>query len=323
MNATDNASQSQAQLAPKASALGRAFKLLAPFIGLIVVYGIFYFLAKGKSFTTLYNTKSILQQAVIIGTAALGMTLIIISAGIDLSAGSMVALTTVVTALVLKHGAGACGFLNGFMIAVFGIVPFIVTLGMMQIARGVAKGIASQTTVIAPSTWLAKLMIIEPVPGAWWSFAPGVWLMLGLMLFFWVMLNYTTFGRHVYAVGSNESTARLCGINVGLNRVLVYAISGLLTGMSGVLSFSCLSMGDPTLAVGLELDIIAAVVIGGGSFNGGEGSVIGSVIGAVIIAILRNGCVQIGLDNYVQNILIGSIIIVAVGVDQLKRRRSA
>jgi ribose/xylose/arabinose/galactoside ABC-type transport system permease subunit len=343
MNATDNASQPQST--PTAGALGRAFKLLAPFIGLIVVYGIFYFLAKGKSFTTLYNTKSILQQAVIIGTAALGMTLIIISAGIDLSAGSMVALTTVVTALVLKHGAnadgqisallpiwaalagimaaGACGFLNGFMISVFGIVPFIVTLGMMQIARGVAKGIAGQTTVIAPNTWLAKFMIIEPVPGAWWSFAPGVWLMLGLMLFFWVMLNYTTFGRHVYAVGSNASTARLCGINVGINRLLVYAISGLLTGVSGVLSFSCLSMGDPTLAVGLELDIIAAVVIGGGSFNGGEGSVVGSVIGAVIIAILRNGCVQIGLDNYVQNILIGSIIIIAVGVDQLKHRRAA
>jgi ribose/xylose/arabinose/galactoside ABC-type transport system permease subunit len=147
--------------------------------------------------------------------------------------------------------------------------------------------------------------------------------MFALMLLCWGMLRYTVFGRHIYAVGSNESTARLCGINVGLNRIFVYTLSGLLTGFAGVLNFSAIRTGDPTGAVGLELDIIAAVVIGGGSFNGGEGSVIGSLIGAVIIAMLRNGCVLCGLANYITNILIGSIIIVAVGVDQLKHRRQA
>ena len=323
---------------------GRYLSVLGPFLGLLFVYLIFSFSAD-EAFRSLYNTKTILQQSVIIGIAALGMTIIIISAGIDLSAGSLVAVSTVVVAKILNPhldaeeplglmlplmaaGAGvlACGLFgmfNGALIAGFGIVPFIVTLGTMQIARGVAKWMAEQTTIDVPKTWLSEMMIIEPVKDATSSMAPAVWLLIVLLAAMIVMLRYTTFGRHIFAVGSSEATARLCGIRVKLHRLWVYTIGGLFFGVAGVMQFSSLNLGDPTSGIALELDVIAAVVIGGGSFNGGEGSVAGSVIGAIIIAILRNGCNMVGVENYVQNIVIGSIIIGAVGIDQLRHRNRA
>jgi len=269
------------------------------------------------------------------------MTVVIINGGIDLSVGSQIALGTVATAMVLRRwggddagfwlplcaaGAGVavcalCGFVSGAIVSAFRIVPFIVTLGVMQIARGVAKGLAEQTTVIAPTNWLNDLMVVEPKIGAWYSVAPGVWLMLALLVVMFIVLKFTVFGRHVFAIGSNEATARLCGINVALNRVWVFALCGALTGVASVMQFSNLTVGDPTAGVGMELDIIAAVVIGGGSLSGGEGSVLGSIAGAVIMAILRNGCNLVGIPNYVQNIVIGTIIVTAVGVDRLKHRR--
>ena len=317
-------------------------KQIGKFLNLFV-YVIFYIFA-GESFSSLYNSKTILQQAVIIGIAALGMTLVIISAGIDLSAGSVLAFGTVITALCLRSqmdgetmgffiplaaaclgilACAFCGFLNGIMISGFRIVPFIVTLGMMQIARGVAKWLASNTTVNVPDSWVGNLMIVEPNIGAWWSIAPGVWVMLILLGVTFVMLRYTTFGRHIYAVGSNEDTARLCGIQVGMHRVWVYTLCSALVGVASVMQFSSLNLGDPTGGIAFELDVIAAVVIGGGSFSGGVGSVVGSIIGALIIAILRNGCNAVEVENYVQNIVIGAIIIIAVGIDQLKHKKTA
>jgi len=320
--------------------IGKILSLFGPFLGLLFVYLVFVLVAP-QSFHTLYNTKTVLQQAVIIGIAAMGMTLVIISAGIDLSVGSLVALGTVVTGLVLKTWGAAgmgfwlplaaalagifacafCGFINGLIITKLRIVPFIVTLGMMQIARGLALGFSDQRTVNAPRSWLTNMMMVEPRMGVWHSVAPGVWLMLALLALMFVVLRYTVFGRHVYAVGSNEATARLCGIRVGLNRICVYTICGFMAGIASVMAFSVLNVGDPTGAIGFELDVIAAVVIGGGSFSGGEGSVVGSIVGALIIAVLRNGCQQVGVENYVQNIVIGFIIIIAVGLDQLKRAR--
>jgi len=320
----------------------KVFTVFGPFLGLIFVYVIFFFVAP-SSFHALYNTKTFLTQAVIIGIGALGMTAVIISGGIDLSVGSLIALGTVVTATVLRTWGGTetgfwlplgaafaavvvcglCGFLNGLIVSALRIVPFIATLGMMQIARGVAKGIAKQTTVNAPPNWLNGLMVVEPRIGVWYSVAPGVWLMLGLLAVMFVVLKFTVFGRHVFAIGSNEATARLCGINVALKRVWVFALCGALAGVASVMQFSNLTLGDPTAAVGMELDVIAAVVIGGGSLSGGEGSVIGSIVGALIMAILRNGCNLVGVPNYVQNIVIGTIIIAAVGVDQIKRRKEA
>ena len=326
------------------------FSLFGPFLGLIFVYLIFVFVAPSDSnFVSLYSTKTILTQTVIIAIGAFGMTLVIISGGIDLSVGSMVALGTVVTAVLLKklgqgmydqaHTVGVwlplmaalaavavcafCGFLSGAMISLFRIVPFIVTLGMMQIVRGVALGISDQRTVSTPPNWLTGLMTVEPAAGQWYSFAPGVWIMLFLLALMFTVLRYTVFGRRVFAIGSNEATARLCGIRVNTNRVWIYALCGALTGIASVMSYGNLSVGDPTGAMGLELDIIAAVVIGGGSLSGGEGSIVGSLVGALIIAILRSGCVAVGIPNFIQNIVIGAIIIVAVGVDQLKHSRAA
>jgi ribose/xylose/arabinose/galactoside ABC-type transport system permease subunit len=150
-----------------------------------------------------------------------------------------------------------------------------------------------------------------------------VWVAVVTLIFVYVLLKYTVFGRHVFAIGSNEDAARLCGIRVNRTRIAVYSLCGGLAGMASVLQFSNLTLGDPTAAVGMELDIIAAVVIGGGSLSGGEGSVAGSVAGALIMAILRNGCVMVGIPNYVQNIVIGSIIILAVGLDGLRHRAAA
>ena len=136
-----------------------------------------------------------------------------------------------------------------------------------------------------------------------------------------VLLKYTVFGRHVFAVGSNEATARLCGIRTDRVKMLIYAIAGLFCGLSGVMEFSRLTVGDPTVAVGLELDIIAAVVIGGGSLSGGEGSILGTMVGVLIMSLLRNGCTMMGWPNYIQEIIIGAIIIVAVTLDRLRHRR--
>lgn len=321
----------------------KLLSLFGPFLGLVFVYLIFFFIAP-EQFRELYNTKTVLTQGVIVGIGALGMTLIIISGGIDLSPGSVIALTTVATALVLPEaGSGAevgrwlplaavlvgvgvatlCGLLNGLGIAGLRIVPFIVTLGMMQIARGAAKGLAGQTTVNPAGNWLSGMMIVEPRVGAWWSVAPGLWVMILLTAGTFVLLKYTVFGRYVFAIGSSESTARLCGVRVGLIRVAIYGLGGMFFGVAGVMQFSSLTLGDPTAAVGMELDIIAAVVIGGGSLSGGEGSAVGSIVGALIMAVLRNGCTMVGIPNYVQNIVVGAIIIAAVGVDRLKQRRES
>jgi ribose/xylose/arabinose/galactoside ABC-type transport system permease subunit len=322
--------------------IGKLVTMLGPLFGIALVYAIFLWAAP-DAFRSVYNSKTILTQTVIISVGAMGMTLVIISGGIDLSVGSLIALGTVVTALILKNYGGedagvflpvfaafaaviVCafwGFLSGSIISWFRIVPFIVTLGVMQIARGVAKGIAKQATVVPPKTWLNQVMVVEPRVGEWYSIAPGVWVAVVTLIFVYVLLKYTVFGRHVFAIGSNEDAARLCGIRVNRTRIAVYSLCGGLAGMASVLQFSNLTLGDPTAAVGMELDIIAAVVIGGGSLSGGEGSVAGSVAGALIMAILRNGCVMVGIPNYVQNIVIGSIIILAVGLDGLRHRATA
>jgi ribose transport system permease protein len=328
-------------MADNTQTIRKTLSLFGPFIGILFVYGIFLIVAP-SAFHSLYNTKTILTQSIIFSVGAMGMTAVIISGGIDLSVGSLIALGTVVTSLILREfggesasagitliaalaAVGACaigGFINGSIVSYARIVPFIVTLGMMQIARGVAKGIAKQTTVLAPDSWLNRLMIVEPNTGKWYSIAPGIWIAAVLLILMVVVLKYTVFGRHIFAIGSNEATALLCGINVARKRVWIYTTCGALTGVASVLQFSNLTLGDPTAAVGMELDIIAAVVIGGGSLNGGEGSVVGSVAGALIMAILRNGCNMVGIPNYVQNIVIGSIIILAVGLDNLKHRRT-
>ena len=320
---------------PKAN-LQKALNVLGPFIGLLFVIAIFAFIPEVQGrFLRAANFKSVATQSVIVALGALGMTLIIISGGIDLSAASNIALASVIAAYAINAGAppavglvlgvvvgGLVGLVNGTLITRLRLVPFIVTLGMMGIARGLAKWIAGNQKIDAPMTWVNELMAKSPRP-AWLLMAPGIWIVIVFAVVMAVVLRYTVFGRHVFAIGSNESTARLCGIRTNRTKILIYSVAGLFCGLAGVMEFSRLTVGDPTVAVGLELDIIAAVVIGGGSLSGGEGSILGSMIGVLIMSFLRNGCTMMGWPNYIQEIIIGVIIVVAVTLDRLRHRRES
>ena len=193
---------------------------------------------------------------------------------------------------------------------------------MLGIARGVAKWAAHEQTVITPATWVNNLLVTFPTP-AWLIVAPGVWIALGLAGLASAVLARTVFGRRIFALGSNEAAARACGIDTNRLKVATYTVAGLLFGLAGVMQMSRLRLGDPTVANGAELDIIAAVVIGGGSLAGGEGSIVGSMIGALIMAFLRNGCQQMGWPNYIQEIIIGAIIVLAVALDRVRAQWSA
>lgn len=276
--------------------------------------------------------------------AALGMTVIIIAGGIDLSAGTALALSATVLAWCLREGAAPAlaiaagigtgalsGLINGSLIAGLRVIPFIVTLGTMRIYLGVAKLASSEMTIQVPlaqiPVWLSNHGLVTSQPKPAWlipnvlpNFASGVWLAFALAAALALVLRYTIFGRYVFALGSNESTARLCGINVWLMKVAVYTLGGLFVGIAGLYQFSRLSVGNPTSGSGMELSIIAAVVIGGGSLNGGRGSVLGTLAGAAMTETIRSGCSQMGWGNPYQDIALGGIIIVAVTFDQIRQR---
>ncbi|PWT93750.1 MAG: cyclic nucleotide-binding protein [Blastocatellia bacterium] len=307
-----------------------------PVFGLILVIAVFSILTGApERYLAPKNLRTVLVQTVIVAIGSIGMTMIIISGGIDLSVGSAIALTGVITALCLKAGlspfvaivagilvGGVVGLVNGLAITRLRVVPFIATLGMLGVARGVAKGIAGSQTVIIPETWANNLLLTVPQP-EWMLVAPGVWLAIVLAIVAAVALRNTVFGRRVFALGSNEAAARACGIATDRLKVTIYSLAGLLFGLAGVMQMSRLRVGDPTVAAGLELDVIAAVVIGGGSLNGGEGTIAGSMIGALIMAFLRSGCQQLGWENYVQEIIIGAIIVIAVALDRWRSARAA
>jgi ribose/xylose/arabinose/galactoside ABC-type transport system permease subunit len=345
--------------------------------GLVAVWALFAVLA-GGDFVAWRNQRIMLIQTAVVGTAAVGATVIIISGGIDLSVGAMIALGTVVVALLLRAGAppsaaaaggvGAgllCGLAVGAMVighvgrvaavavgvavavgawtqlgavpallagaacggAVLALgelalrrvplAPFIVTLGMWGALRGAAKGLGGNQPVHPDGpTWLEDLMATR---GGYEGLPPGVWVLVAVALLFAALLRYTTLGRHVFAVGSSEPTARLCGVRVERTKLLVYLLGIGCAGIASVLQFSYLSMGDPTTAEGYELRIIAAVVIGGASLSGGEGSVRGTIVGALIMTVVDNGCTRLGLENWIQDIATGGIIVAAVAIDRIRR----
>jgi ribose transport system permease protein len=323
-------------VAERSSRARRLARVLGPAAGLVGVALLFALLTGAPDrYLSGANLRVVLAQTVIVGLGAIGMTLVMISGGIDLSVGANVALTGVVAALALRGGAsplaaaalgvaagGVVGLVNGAAITGLRIVPFIATLGMLGIARGAAKYFASEQSVNPPATWLNGLAVTFPSQ-AWMLVAPGVWITLALAVAMAVVLRRSVFGRHVFAVGSNEAAARACGIAVDRVKIAVYAVGGLFFGLAGVMQMSRLRQGDPTVAVGVELDVIASVVIGGGSLSGGEGSVGGSLIGALIMSMLRNGCQQMGWPTYVQEIIIGVIIVLAVASDRWRASRAA
>jgi ribose transport system permease protein len=321
-----------------------------PIIAMVIVIGVFATLDAiwgTGNFLSPRNIRIFLQESAMIAVPALGMTAIIIAGGIDLSAGAAIALCGTALAVVLDVGGGApiaifaalatgaaCGLINGGLIVSLRVIPFVVTLGTMTIFVGLARiGVNSVTSGshVSPSReevpdWLAKMCSTaaphEFIPGLFIPrFTPPVWIALGLAAIMWVLLYRTVLGRHIYAVGSSEATARICGISPARVKLIVYMLAGVLIGVGGILNFADTKLGNPMGGAGLELEIIAAAVIGGASLSGGRGSIAGTLAGAVIMKSMRSGLVQLDVADYYQQLFIGGITIAAVTIDQLRRRR--
>ncbi len=328
---------------------------LGRFLTFILVLGFFAFMVDGGKFYSVRNLENIVRQSAVYATASLGMTIVIIAGGIDLSIGSIIALSVVITAWVLNlsdpyEGAdnrywieshpvlvpwcatllallvsSLAGMLNGLLIVWLRLVPFIITLGTMLIFRGIAKGLAQEKDIYPPiDSWLTLLM--DPTLSSkdparrWMLFPTGIWVLIFAAVVAAALLRYTRFGRHVFAIGSNEETARLCGVDVGKSKIWVYTLSGFFAGLAGILVFSDIRIGQPTAGISYELYVIAAVVIGGGSLRGGEGSIVGAITGALIISTLYMGVKQMGWRTFIQEIVIGGILIAAVAIDQIRHR---
>jgi ribose/xylose/arabinose/galactoside ABC-type transport system permease subunit len=293
------------------------------------------------TFFTQATVQQILRDSSQVGVAALGMTLIIIAGGIDLSAGTAMALCATVTAWFFREGhpaavaialglatGCAAGLLNGALIGALRVVPFIITLGTMTIFLGSGLILAEDVPIRAfgkVPDWILALQFPYPPAGQRWMLvSSGVWVMAILAVFVSGLLRYTVFGRHVFALGSSEATARLCGINVTRLRIAVYTLAGLFVGIAGLFQFAILGgEGDPKSGSGKELEIIAAVVIGGGSLSGGRGSVLGTICGACIMATILQGCVTLNVPTSRRLVILGVIIIAAVTLDQVRQRRLA
>lgn len=287
---------------------------------------------RGPDFASRDNFETIARQVAIVGFGAIGMTFIVVARMIDLSVGSLVALVTVViawclSALKLDPAAAAgigvgvgllAGSFNGLLITQLRLSPFIATLGSLLIFRGIATGMAGEQKIDAPLTWLASLLARLPLENKFMLVPVGVWLLIAAAIVASLTLQRTVFGRNVIAVGANPEAARLAGISPSRIRLAVFALGGFFAGTAGLMQFSRLTVGDPTVAEGLELDIIAATVIGGASLSGGRGTVYGSLLGALVIATIRSGCTQVGLPNWVQKIVTGGIILAALALDRLR-----
>jgi ribose transport system permease protein len=296
-------------------------------------------------FLSLGNLRLVVVHAAVVATVAVAMTLIMVSGGIDLSVGYVVSLVTVVTVLAYRFAheqpvlhdtaslwailagvaTGAlCGVGNGLMITLLRITPFVATLGMMGMARGLAQFLSDGRPVEFPErvepAWVPWLRAIEPQPG-WLVIGPAAWGVILIALVAAVLLRYTVLGRHFYALGSSESTARLCGIPLERTKVVVYALAGIVIGWAGVVQTARSGSGFYNIQAGLELEVIAAVVIGGGSLSGGEGTVSGTLVGALLLAVLENGCGKLELPREFRFLVIGAMIVAVAALNSWRRRR--
>ncbi len=298
--------------------------VLVIFAGLVLLFGLTV-----EHFLTPRNLLNVARQTSIVAIVSVGMTFTILTAGIDLSVGSLVALTGAVAALasaqwglplpavflVAVLSGALAGSISGLLVAYGGLPPFVATLAMLAAGRGATLVITNARPITIQANGFRAIgtgtLLGVPTP---------VWILAVVAVLAWLVLRYTRFGRHVYALGGNEETTRLAGIAVDRIKVAVYVISGALAGLAGLVLTARLNSAQPTAGVAMELDAIAAVVLGGASLAGGSGSVGGSIIGALIMGVLSNGLNLAGVPSYYQQIIQGSVIVLAVVLDSLTRR---
>lgn len=300
---------------------------LLPFLTLIVLF--IALTIASPHFLTGINLASVARQTAVINIIALGMTLVIVTGGIDLSVGSILAVAGLFGTMAIKAGQPiplailigifsglVCGFLNGLMITQLRINPFIVTLGTLEAYRGFALVVS-------------KGLPVHEIPDAFSFLGDGtllripfsLWILALCAVLMHFLLENTKLGRYAFAIGSNSAAAYYAGVPIKFHLIAVYSIAGMLAGLAGMIEASRLMTGQPTAGQGYELQAIAAVVIGGGSLQGGEGSVVGTLIGAFIIGLLSNGSDLLGINPYWQQVIIGGVIIAAVAFDELRKRR--
>lgn len=306
--------------------------------GSLILLIVFFSLAS-SNFFHFSNLVGILLSTAVIGVLALGSTFVIVSGGIDLSVGTVMTLSSVMTGVFitmwgLPIGIGilgglltgcVCGFISGMAIARLGIPPFIATLAMMMIAKGLALVISGTRPIYFTNTPDFMSISQGSLLG---NIIPGFDIPNAVLIFFLaaiagsIMLSRTIIGRYNFAIGSNEEATRLSGVNVRSWKVAIYTITGLFTGIAGILMASRLNSAQPSLGMGYELEAIAAVVIGGTSLSGGKGTIVGTVIGALIMSVLTNGLRILSVPQEWQTVVVGLVILLAVYGDILRRRKS-
>jgi ribose transport system permease protein len=298
-------------------------------IGLALVILIIIFSIAAPRFATIDNLSNILTQISINTAIAVGMTFVILLGGIDLSVGSVLALATVVAGLVITNEAfsvplaivlavvaaiavgATCGFINGWVSERWHIHSFVVTLGMLNIARGAALQISNSRTIFSFPAEFNAFGTLEL-----FDVFPAIFLIaLALVLIGRFILNRTVFGRMIYAIGNNEEAVRLSGHNTSIVKIMAFTICGITVGIAAIMYMLRLNIASPILGVGFELKAIAAVVIGGTSMSGGKGSMVGTFLGACIIGVLDNGLLLIGLGDFARQMVTGLIIVLAVIID--------
>ena len=296
----------------------------------VVLFLVFCLSLSSPYFLTVNNILNVMDQCVVVGIVSLGATLVILTAGIDLSVGSVLAVSGVVLgmsfgplgvfgAIIASLVAGmVCGMISGLLVTWAGLAPFVATLGMMAIARSqayVLSGARSFSTIPSEIEWVGSAMLF----GLPFSFL----CLLVLYALVWIFLNRTKAGRCIYAIGSNEEAARVAGIAVAKYKTLCYVASGMFCAIASLFLAGRILSIDPIAGTMLELDTIAAVVIGGASLMGGRGSIVGTFFGVVIMVLIRNGLNLMGVDPYWQGTAIGSVIVAALLLDRFFRRRAA
>jgi ribose transport system permease protein len=314
--------------------MNRLIRQLLPFASLLLIV-IILSVWKPAQFLSVANLSNVLRRSSVNAIIGVGMTAIIISGGIDLSAGSMLAFAGMAGAwTMLKLGGdnltlprmllgtlvgtlagGVCGLLNGLLITQLKLAPFIVTLGTMSAFRGISYVMNDGEPYNVPGYVFLGDGELLAMPAS--VVIAAVIVVLAILV-----LRYTPLGRYTYAIGSNREASFHAGVNVNWNLTVIYTLAGLLVGFAAMIATSRTISAQPTAGINLELDVIAAVVIGGASLNGGRGSILGTMIGTLLIAVLRNGCTLVNIRTEVQLIVIGAIIIIAVAVDQMARTRA-